>query len=155
MITAIYCPHYEPQIISWKFWLSIKTEKKIWKCKLLKYIYRFFSVFLYYSEFSLFDQQIFDHFEKNISFNENFNFWGDFQEIFFKLKIPGDWNGIPGDFQEVATLISFLEGMSCLKYHFWQILFRLKHSMIKSEISVSDLSNFLTYRILNIWATPG
>ena len=31
--------------------------------------------------------------------------------------------------------------ISCLKYHFGQFLSRLKHLMIKSEISVSDLSN--------------
>ena len=29
LITAIYFPEYKPQIILWKFWLSIKTEKKL------------------------------------------------------------------------------------------------------------------------------
>ena len=32
--------------------------------------------------------------------------------------------------------------ISCLKYHFRQLLSQLKDCMIKSEISVSDLSNF-------------
>ena len=31
--------------------------------------------------------------------------------------------------------------ISCLRHNLWQLLSRLKHSMIKSEISMSDLSN--------------
>ena len=37
--------------------------------------------------------------------------------------------------------------ISCLKYNFWQLKSRSKHSMIKSEISVSDLSNLWIFRI--------
>ena len=42
----------------------------------------------------------------------------------------------------------------CLKWYVWQILFRLKHSTIKFEIYVSDLS-YLNFSNLEILATPG
>ena len=54
-----------------------------------------------YSNFSLFDQQIFDLFEKKYRWMKIFFF----QEIFRRLsqkKFPGDWNEIPGEFQEIS-----------------------------------------------------
>ena len=45
--------------------------------------------------------------------------------------------------------------ISCLKYHFWQLLSRSKHSMIKSELSVSDLLNHWIFSNLENFATRG
>ena len=43
----------------------------------------------------------------------------------------------------------------CLKYSFWQLLFQLKHSMIKSEISVSDLLNRWIFLSGKFWRLLG
>ena len=77
-------------------------------------------------------------------------------ELFFNIRLIS-LIIIHTTFQLTATAItlSTYGDISCLKNHLWQLSFRLKHSIIKSEISVSDLSNLWIFRIWKILASPG
>ena len=57
-----------------------------------------------YSKFSLFDRQIFDLFYKKIYRWMKIFIFQEISRRLSQKKFPGDWNEIPGDFQEVATL---------------------------------------------------
>ena len=56
---------------------------------------------------------------------------------------------------EQCKIGSLLWDISCLEYHFRQLLFRLKHYMIKSDISVSHLSNLEFFESGKFWRLLG